>query len=140
MTETCCLKNVVIFIQTILISILLLLTGCCKDLQLRKMIHNVFWLKSIVPIKQTEQTLPLKIYHKKDIPYSQSDKISWVIEEYLLFILGVDQRPLQNVVGSHFVTAIDYYLRPLLLSQWGCFQGSTDPPLYAIVQTVFVKI
>ena len=47
--------------------------GRCKDLQRRKMIHHVFCLGSVVAIKLTDQSLPLKTYHDSDIPYSQSD-------------------------------------------------------------------
>ena len=52
------------------------LWGWCKDLQHRKMIHHVFCLGSVVTIKLTDQSLPLKIYHDSDIPYSQSDSIA----------------------------------------------------------------
>ena len=52
------------------------LWGLCKDLQRRKMIHHVFCLGSVVAIKLTDQSLPLKIYHDSDIPYSQSDSIA----------------------------------------------------------------
>ena len=52
------------------------LWGRCKDLQRRKMIHHVFCLGSVVAIKLTDQSLPLKIYHNSDIPYSQSDSIA----------------------------------------------------------------
>ena len=51
-------------------SILSLLWGWCKDLQHRKMRHHVFCLGSVAAIKLTDQSLPLKIYHKSDIPYS----------------------------------------------------------------------
>ena len=37
------------------------------------MIYHIFCLGSVVAIKLIEQTLPLKIYHESDIPYSQSD-------------------------------------------------------------------
>ena len=40
------------------------------------MIHHVFCLGSAVAIKPTDQSLPLKIYHNSDIPYSQSDSIA----------------------------------------------------------------
>ena len=49
------------------------LWGRCKDLQRRKMIHHVFYLGSVVAIELTDQSLPLRIYHDGDIPYSQSD-------------------------------------------------------------------
>ena len=52
------------------------LWGRCKDLQRRKMIHHVFYLGSVVAIKLTDQSLPLKIYHDSDILYSQSDSIA----------------------------------------------------------------
>ena len=52
------------------------LWGRCKDLQRRKMIHHVFCLGSAVAIKLTDQSLPLKIYHDSDIPYSQSHSIA----------------------------------------------------------------
>ena len=52
------------------------LWGRCKDLQRRKMIHHVFCLGSVVAIKLTDQSLPLKIYHDSDIPYSQSHSIA----------------------------------------------------------------
>ena len=52
------------------------LWGRCKDLQRRKMMHHVFCLGSVVAIKLTDQSLPLKIYHDSDIPYSQSDSIA----------------------------------------------------------------
>ena len=52
------------------------LWGRCKDLQRRKIIHYIFCLESVVAIKLTEQTLPLKMYHESDIPYSQSDSIA----------------------------------------------------------------
>ena len=52
------------------------LWGRCKDLQRRKMIHHVFCLGSVVAIKLTDQSLPLKIYHDSDILYSQSDSIA----------------------------------------------------------------
>ena len=52
------------------------LWGRCKDLHRRKMMHHVFCLWKVVAIKLTEQTLPLKIYHESDIPYSQSDSIA----------------------------------------------------------------
>ena len=48
------------------------LQGQCKDLQQKKVMHHVFCLGSVVPIKLTERTLPLKIYHECDIPYSES--------------------------------------------------------------------
>ena len=50
--------------------------GQCKDLQRRKMTHHVFCLGSAVAIKLTDQSLPLKIYHDSDIPYSQLDSIA----------------------------------------------------------------
>ena len=40
------------------------------------MIHHVFCLGSVVEIKLTDQSLPLKIYHDCDIPYSQSGSIA----------------------------------------------------------------
>ena len=49
------------------------LWGWCKDIQCRKMIHHVFSLGSVVAIKLTDQSLPLKIYHDSDIPCGQSD-------------------------------------------------------------------
>ena len=52
------------------------LWGRCKDLQRRKMIHHVFCLGSVVAIELTDKSLPLKIYHNSDIPYSQSDSIA----------------------------------------------------------------
>ena len=42
----------------------------------KKMIHHVFCLGSVVTIQPTDQSLPLKIYHDSDIPYSQSDSIA----------------------------------------------------------------
>ena len=60
----------------------------CKDLQRRKMMHHVFCLGSVAANKLTDQSLLLKIYHESDIPYSQSDSIVKVIEEYLLFYTG----------------------------------------------------
>ena len=57
-------------------SVLSLFMGRCKDLQRRKMIHHVFCLGSVVEIKLTDQSLPLKIYHDCDIPYSQSGSIA----------------------------------------------------------------
>ena len=52
------------------------LWGRCKDLQGRKMIHRVFCLGSVVAIKLTDQSLPLKIYHDSNIPCGQSDSIA----------------------------------------------------------------
>ena len=53
------------------------LWGRCKDLQRRKItLHYIFCLKSVVAIKLTKQTLPLKIYYESGIPYSQSDSIA----------------------------------------------------------------
>ena len=52
------------------------LWGRCKDLKRTKMIHHVFCLRNVVTIKLTEQTLPLKICHDSDIPYSQSNSIA----------------------------------------------------------------
>ena len=51
------------------------LWGRCKDLQRRKVMHHVFCLESVVAIKLTDPSLPLKIYHSSDIPHSQSDSI-----------------------------------------------------------------
>ena len=41
-----------------------------------KMTHHVFCMGKVVAIKLTEQILPQKIYHKSDMPYSQSDSIA----------------------------------------------------------------
>ena len=38
--------------------------------------QHVFSLGSVIAIKLTDQSLPLKIYHNSDIPYSQSDSIA----------------------------------------------------------------
>ena len=84
----------------------------CKDLQCRK-IHHVFYLGSAVAIKLTDQSLPLKIYHDSD---NQSDSSCWVIEEYLLYILGIDQGPLQQLGRFSFFTAIYHHgFRPLFI-------------------------
>ena len=87
------------------------LWGRCKDLQRRKMIHHVFCLRSVVAIKLTDESLPLKIYHGSDIPYSQLDSIA---EWY--FILGIDQGPQQQLGRFSFFTAIYHHgFRPLLI-------------------------
>ena len=92
------------------------LWGRCKDLQRRKMIRHVFCLGSVLAIKLTDQSLPLKIYHNSDIPCSQSDSIAKWWKNIFYFILGIDQGPLQQFGRFSFFTAIYHHgFRPLLI-------------------------
>ena len=120
----------------------------CKDLQRRKMIHHVFCLGSVAANKLTDQSLPLKIYHDSDIPYSQSDSIAKVIEEYLLFYTGNRSRtPATTRQFLHVYCYLSTWLHfwPYFFFYCPCenylryFRGSTDTPPYTTVHTFSAK-
>ena len=67
-----------------------------------------------------------------------------MIEEYLLFILAIDQRPLLQLGKLFFFTAIYHGFRPLLFVPVRTIldvsrPGPTGPPPYTTVHTVSVK-
>ena len=67
-----------------------------------------------------------------------------MIEEYLLFILAIDQGPLQQLGRLFFFTAIYHDFKPLLFVPVRTIldvsrPGPTGPPPYTTVHTVSVK-